>query len=267
MLMLCKFHTPKNSGLGALVYQDVAGSGLLKTSYAGVQYSFDFSLTQQWHLRPGLNFAYLHRSIDFNRLIWADQISPGGNASSSSETAPFEEVGDIDFAVSILGYNENIWAGATVDHLLRPTQSFYYYDGEEGNMAQVPLKYTVFGGVKFTKHEHLLRPVPTSLHLAFMYRQQENFRQLDLGVYWYRDPLVAGFWYRGIPLYKEVFNRDALTFLLGIKTGSMNIGYSYDFTISRLVTNTGGAHEISLSYTFKLKPIQHKPRMVPCMEF
>lgn len=103
--------------------------------------------------------------------------------------------------------------------------------------------------------------------MPFFYKQQSQFRQLDLGVYWYRDPLVVGFWYRGIPLYKEVFNRDAVTALIGIKTRHLNIGYSYDFTISKLVTNTGGSHEISLGYTFKTKPVKHKPRAVPCPEF
>ena len=72
---------------------------------------------------------------------------------------------------------------------------------------------------------------------------------------------------RGIPFYKEVFNRDAFTVLVGIKTRSMNIGYSYDFTISKLITSTGGAHEISMSYAFRTKPIKHKPRAVPCPEF
>ena len=142
-----------------------------------------------------------------------------------------------------------------------------YYEDEDGNPAKVPIKYSMFGGVKFVRNEHLLRPIPTVIQLAFLYRQQEQYRQLDLGVYWYRSPFVAGLWYRGIPLYKEVFNRDAFTALVGIKTRSMNIGYSYDFTISRLITSTGGSHEISLSYMFKTKPIKHKPRAVPCPDF
>jgi type IX secretion system PorP/SprF family membrane protein len=141
------------------------------------------------------------------------------------------------------------------------------YEGDEENRGKVPVKYSIFGGVKFLRPEKLLRPIPTSIQLAFMYKQQAQYRQLDLGVYWYHSPLVAGLWYRGIPLYKEVFNRDAFTLLLGIKAKDMNIGYSYDFTISKLITNTGGAHEISISYMFKIKAIKHKIKMVPCPEF
>lgn len=262
-----KFITKFNSGLGILVFQDVAGSGRLRTTSVGLQYSYDFSITKNWHARPGLHFNYTERGIDFERLLWNDQISASGNSPVSAELVPMEKANDIDFSTSLLTYSGRFWFGVSVDHLLRPNQSLYFYEGDDDNPAKVPIKYTMFGGVKFMRPEHLLRPIPTSIQLAFLYRQQEQFRQLDLGVYWYRSPLVAGIWYRGLPFYKEVFNRDAFTMLVGIKTKSMNIGYSYDFTISRLVGNTGGSHELSVSYTFKTKPIKHKIRMVPCPEF
>jgi type IX secretion system PorP/SprF family membrane protein len=218
-------------------------------------------------MRPGMHFSYTQRKIDFDRLLWNDQISASGNSETTAELLPVDRIGDIDFSLSFLAYTERFWVGAAADHILRPNQSFYFYEEEEGNPAKVPLKYSVFGGVKFIKNEHLLRPIPTSVQIAFLYRQQEQFRQLDIGVYWYRSPLVLGFWYRGIPFYKEVFNRDAFTMLAGVRAGNISIGYSYDFTISKLVTKTGGAHEVSVSYTFKTKPIKLKPRMVPCPEF
>jgi type IX secretion system PorP/SprF family membrane protein len=256
-----------NSGLGVLLYQDVAGTGRLRTTSLGIQYSYDFRITESWNARPGLHFNYTERGIDFERLLWNDQISASGNAPVSAELPPMNKVGDIDFSTSLLTYCERFWLGACVDHLLRPNQSLYYLEEEDGNPGKVPIKYSLFGGIKFTKKEHLLRPVPTSIQLTFLYRQQQKFRQLDLGAYWYHDPLIMGIWYRGIPMYKEVFNRDACTILAGVKTRGLNIGYSYDFTISRLVTNTGGSHEISVSYSFKTKPIKHKPKSLPCVEF
>lgn len=258
-----KFH----SGVGVLLLQDVAGTGNLRTTNIGIQYSFDFKATPALHLRPGLHFNYTQRKIDFDRLLWNDQISATGNASTTAEPVAMEKSADIDFSFSVMGYTDRFWFGTGVDHLLRPTQSFYFYDDETGNPARVPVKYSFFGGVKFIKNEHLLRPIPTSIQIAFLYRQQDKFRQLDAGVYWYRSPLVLGCWYRGIPFYKEVFNRDAFTLLAGFKAGHVSIGYSYDFSISKLITSTGGSHEVSVSYTFRTKPIQHKPRAVPCPEF
>jgi len=256
-----------NSGLGILAYQDVAGSGRLRSTSMGIQYSYNIQITDVWHIRPGMHFSYMERGIDFNRLLWNDQISATGNSSVSAEVAPMEKAGDIDFALSLLTYTDRFWVGSCVDHLLRPNQSLYYYEEEPGNQGKVPFKYSIFGGVKFARDEHLLRPIPTTIHLAFLYRQQEQFRQLDLGVYWYRDPLVLGFWYRGIPGYREVFNRDAFTALMGIRKDGLSIGYSYDFTISKMITRTGGAHEISLSYSFKTRPLKRRPRSVPCPDF
>jgi type IX secretion system PorP/SprF family membrane protein len=262
-----KFLEKFNSGIGILVFQDVAGSGRLRTTSLGIQYSYDFSITENWHARPGLHFNYTERGIDFEKLLWNDQISASGNAPSSAEVAPMQKVGDIDFSTSVLTYSEKFWLGAAVDHLLKPNQSLYYYEKEEGNPAKVPIKYSFFGGVKFIRPEHLLQPIPTSIQLAFIYKQQEQFRQLDLGAYWFHSPLIAGIWYRGIPLYKEVFNRDAITLLVGVKTHNLNIGYSYDFTISKLITSTGGSHEVSISHVFKTRPLKHKIKAVPCPEF
>jgi type IX secretion system PorP/SprF family membrane protein len=265
-----KFIEKFSSGIGVLIMQDIAGTGMLRTTNLGIQYSFDFGVTPKWNIRPGMHFNYTQRDIDFDKLIWNDQISaPGftGTPPATAELVPLEHIGDIDFSASVLAYSERFWIGGGIDHLLQPNQSFYFYEEEDGNPAKVPLKFSFFGGMKFIKNENLLRPIPMTLQLAFLYRQQEEFRQLDLGVYWYRHPLVIGLWYRGIPFYKEVFNRDAFTLLAGIKGKSVSIGYSYDFTISRLVTNTGGAHEISVSYTFKTRPIKMRPRMIPCPEF
>jgi len=262
-----KFLEKYSSGLGVLLFQDMAGTGRLRTTNLGIQYSYDFSITEFWHMRPGMHFNYTQRTIDFDKLLWNDQISATGNAPTTAERIPMDKAGDIDFSVSLLTYSDRFWLGAGMDHLLKPSQSLYYYKDEDANPGKVPVKYSLFGGIKFIRNEHLLRPIPTSIQLAFLYRQQAQFRQLDLGIYWYRNPFVMGFWYRGIPLYKELFNRDAFTVLMGIKTRNMNIGYSYDFTISRLITSTGGSHEISVSYVFTTKPIKHKPRAVPCPEF
>jgi type IX secretion system PorP/SprF family membrane protein len=256
-----------SSGFGVLAYQDVAGTGRMRTTSLGLQYSFDFSITETWHARPGLHFNYTERGIDFDRLLWADQITPDGDLSGSQEHRTLERAGDTDFSTSLLSYTSKFWFGAAVDHLLKPNQSLFLYEGDEENQGKIPVKYSVFGGMKFVRPEKLLRPIPTSIQLAFIYKQQAQYRQLDLGVYWFHSPIVVGVWYRGIPLYKEVFNRDAFTLLLGVKTGGINIGYSYDFTISKLITNTGGAHEISISYAFRTKPLKHKVKMVPCPEF
>ena len=214
-----------------------------------------------------MSFFYTERAVNFKDLLWNDQISATGNAPASAEVVPMNHVGDIDFSTSALTYSDKLWVGFAIDHILEPNQSLYFHDEADDNPARVPIKYSIFGGTKFIKNENLLRPIPTTFQLAFLYKAQKQYRQLDIGAYWYRSPIVLGFWYRGIPLYKEIFNRDAITVLVGYKIKHINIGYSYDFTLSRLITRTGGSHEVSLAYVFKTKKFKRKPKMVPCPEF
>ncbi|MBE0667810.1 MAG: type IX secretion system membrane protein PorP/SprF, partial [Bacteroidales bacterium] len=61
---------------------------------------------------------------------------------------------------------------------------------------------------------------------------------------------------------------DAVIGMVGIKTDQLNIGFSYDFTISNLITSTGGAYEISLIYSFTSEKLRNrKVHAIPCPEF
>jgi hypothetical protein len=46
-------------------------------------------------------------------------------------------------------------------------------------------------------------------------------------------------------------NPDAVIVLLGLQQKDYKIGYSFDYTISRLTNKSGGAHEISLAWMFR----------------
>ena len=258
-----------NSGVGALFFKDEAGSGNLSTTNIGVMYNYDFKASHWVHIRPGMHFIYAQRGIDFNKLVWRDQMSVVGSAPSSGEVVSYNDVGDIDFSASLLTYGERFWAGFTFDHLLKPNQSLYYEEFHDGNLAEVPIKFQLFGGTKHTINESLLRPIPTVIQLAFLYKKQADFQQLDLGCYYHYHPLVLGVWYRGIPLLNDNHVNDALILLFGIKTKNYNFGYSYDFTVSKLISASAGSHEVSISYSFgKQRDRKQRPKkMVPCPDF
>jgi len=256
-----------NSGLGILFLNDFAGSGQLGSLNIGILYSYDFQISKLWHIRPGVHFLYTERQIRFDKLQFFDQISADDIAPTSGDTYPLNHVGDIDFSSSALAYSDRFWFGFTVDHLLRPNQSLYYFKNSDKNLAKLPIKYSFFGGSKVIIKQELLRPVPTSMQFAYLYRQQADFKQLDFGVYYYRQPLVFGFWYRGIPVFNKNKGNDSFVFMLGYKLKNINIGYSYDFTVSKLITSTGGAHEISVSYGFTSEVKNKRKKMVPCPDF
>ena len=257
------------SGIGLLVLRDQIGTGKLSTTNIGGIYSYRIKINNYLRIRPGLHFMYSQRSIDYQALQFVDQV---GRDGVSSLTDPTEKIGFVDVSSSILAYSKDFWAGFTIDHLLRPNQSLV---GSDNN---IPYKLSLYGGSKFGIKSSMraLKASPESVTWAFNYKMNlerkvpflEQNSQLDLGVYWHKEPLVLGLWYRGIPLFKKNAGHESIIMLFGYKIEDLTVGYSYDFTISKLVSSTGGAHEISLIYLFNIKDnYKVKRKMIPCPHF
>jgi type IX secretion system PorP/SprF family membrane protein len=246
-----------NSGVGLIAFKDVAGSGGLGSLNIGLQYSYNFKMFNVLHIRPGLAFYYVEHGLSDDLLFIDNIISPQDHDGAPNQSSPTSR--DIDFGSSMLIYSKKFWLGGTVDHMLTPNINLY------ASESVIPIKYTFYGGYEFRKRGKLLKPSDETMTFAFIYKQQETIRQLDLGVYWHNNPLVLGLWYRGIPGLNSQ-RGDAMIFLVGIKTHQFNIGYSYDFTISNLLSSVRGSHEISATFKFLL-PKRHKKGRVPCPEF
>jgi hypothetical protein len=79
---------------------------------------------------------------------------------------------------------------------------------------------------------------------------------------------MVGIWYRGIPVIKSIKSHDAITLSVGAEVKQFVITYSYDLTVSTLVTSTGGAHELGLIYNFDWGTSRRrKYGAVPCPKF
>ncbi len=247
------------SGVGLIAFRDVAGSLNLANTYLGLLYSYNIPINFEWYVRPGAGFYYNQRSIDYSNLILGDQLSSGGQNSSISNLKGNASNREFDFSASSLLVGPNVWLGLAFDHLLRPDRSLL------GSENRVPIKISLHGGYRFVLQGYYLRPVDESVTAAFNYRQQGIYHQFDLGLYWYKRPLMVGVWYRGIPVAKNS-GTDALAFLIGIKVPNFNIAYSYDLTVSNFGVDSGGAHEISLTYEFSTQG-RKKWKAVPCPEF
>ncbi|MCB8964634.1 MAG: PorP/SprF family type IX secretion system membrane protein [Bacteroidales bacterium] len=245
------------SGLGFVGVRDQAGAGKLGNTKIGVLYSYDFTPSPEWHIRPGLGFYLQQLSIDYSKLIFGDQLF----SDAPSATQPGNKgVWDIDVATSILGYSDNAWLGATWDHMLKPVASLY------AENDRTPYKFSLFGGYRYITRGFLMSRIEESITFAFNFRVQDIYRQLDLGMYWYSEPFSFGFWWRGMPKSSSTRRIDALAFMVGYKWEQFKVGYSYDFTISNLGLGSGGSHEVSLVYEFKMKT-RRRWKALPCPSF
>ena len=129
-------------------------------------------------------------------------------------------------------------------------------------VSALPMKLTAHGGAKLVLQRSVKGP-EAWISPNVLFRQQGEFTQLNVGLYVNKGPLVAGVWHRG---YFSEDTRDALIVLLGVETTTMRFGYSYDITVSKLTTATGGTHEITLAMRFA-SPYRSKFRTVSCPTF
>jgi len=248
-----------NSGFGLLGYRDAAGTGQLGTLSMGVQYSYNFKITQTVYGRPGLHFSYRETGVAWDKLVFIDDITHENPGEPSTGPRTVDHTRDVDLALSALVYSKRVWGGITVDHLLMPNVSLY------ADKHIVPMKVSVFGGIELARKSRLLKPDEETMTFAYLFKKQGPYNQLDLGVYWFKNPFVLGLWYRGIPPFNSQ-RGDAFIILGGYKTRNFNIGISYDVTISNLIGQAVGSLEASMSLKFAI-PRRDKKGEVPCPEF
>jgi len=260
-----------NSGVGFLATVDQAGTAGMRSSQLNFLYSYKWSVSNKWVVSAGLNFGYAFRSIDLNRLIFGDQLQFDSDGNVPTDDQALFNLGNtqyFDFNSGVLAYNKNFWFGFSASHLNTPNRSLINQE------AEVPLKTSFHGGVRIPlyggpfKKEHISVLAP-----SFVYKKQGRFDQLDIGVHFLYDPIMLGVWYRGIPLQQNVrdnISQDAMVVILGFQFEKLELGYSYDFTVSELGPISGGAHEVAVKYKLQMATqvkTKRKDKFIPCPTF
>ncbi len=233
-----------NSGLGVYFMSDQAGDGKISTTNIAGNYSYKLQLTDRWYFQPGLKFYYHQYQLDYSKVVFNDQLGFDYTNPTSVEINEDEKIAYVDFGTSLLFYNHKYWVGGMVDHLIKANPSF------QNNPNYKPMRYNLFGGVQMSVDQLKFKRSRHSLYAAFHFQSQQKIQQLNVGGYYQKESFMVGLWYRGIPIIPDSPSVDAVILMLGYHSSNFSVGYSYDATISRLITNTGGAHEISLSYMF-----------------
>jgi len=269
-----------NSGVGIIINQDREGLAGLRSTSLGLQYSYELQLTKDLGFRPGVQVGIFNRDINFGKLTFGDQFDPATgeflNRATAENFNTFNSKTFVDLSLGGVLFTRTAWLGVSAWHLTQPNQSLI------DENSPLPLKLSIHGGFKFKmKPGHVGNGVYTrvaerSISPAFQYRHQGKFDQMDLGMYFTFEPLVLGTWYRGVPFKSldGVVNNESIVLLLGfVKLGAkdaINIGYSFDYTISKLGPGSGGAHEFSLVYTWPMRNPRKPPKdklIIPCPDF
>lgn len=256
-----------SSAFGLLVFTDKAGSANLRNTSINGIYASKIRIAEGWVLSPGVSFGYASRSIDFEKLVFGDQIIHNGPTTDDA-IGHLGNQSYFDFSSGAVIYNRTFWAGLSGYHINEPNYSLL------GEDAKLPMRLSVHAGFRLPfKHTVLSKSKLSSIAPSFVYKSQGEFKQFDIGTNIIFDPVMVGLWYRGIPVnknYNQKASQDALVFILGLNLQFIEVGYSFDFTISEIGPNSGGSHEISITLLLpeiNSHKVKRKDKILPCPNY
>jgi len=252
---------PVHGGLGFSIMNDLQGDGYLNQLNISAIYSYHIKVSRFLMVNGGMQASYVQRKLNASKFIFGDQIDPvSGDIIPGSES-----YGDIkkdfpDFSTGFAAFYKNMYMGASMFHLLRPVQSL-----SESPEARLPRKFILYIGGCFPVIEKRLRKEFLQLNPNLIYLQQKSLNQLNYGLeVIFADRFAGGFLIR----QNLGIRYSSLIFSGGVALDKVRFRYSYDAQLSLPTVNfnTGGAHEISMSFTVDREK-KIKPSAIKCPKF
>ena len=255
----------KKMGLGFSMLNDRAGINSLASTQFMASAAKEIRLNRNSRIRIGIEGGVTNRSFDRDKLLFWSEIQSGGE-NDFGEAIPYDRINYFDSGIGAVYYSNNFWGGFSVSHLNKPEHSFL------NDIVRLDRTLSIHAGTKIalekSRRGHVFSMISPVLH----YKSQGGWNQLDIGAYYEKSDLRFGLWYRGLPIDKkeepDYRNSDALAFLIGARlVNQLQIGYSYDLTLSNLTIRSGGSHEISILLEWPYYKRKGKDAFVPCPRF
>jgi len=255
-------------GIGAQVMSDHAGDGNLTTNSVSGMYSYQLTLKDNGNkdyfiVNMAIEASAFQRSIDWSKLTFGDEIDARlGFIYTTKELLATQGVQTTavipDFSAGVLAYTSKFFAGIAVNHIIQPEQSFF-----NNPASTLPMKLTIHVGTEIAV-DNWKRDPETFISPNILFQRQAKFTQVNFGAYLIKTYFMAGLWYR-----QTAPNSDAIMALIGVRKDAVQIGYSYDLTVSQARTAATGSHEVSLIVQLQKYDHQKKKkwRAVPCPGF
>lgn len=260
------------SGIGLSVNSFQETNFHINTSDVSFYYAYNLRIAESWNFRMGTQVSIVRRSAALDNLMFGDQIDLFNRTVSPNtmdHIPDFDPYSYLDLSFGGLLTSENFWLGSSFHHVNEPQLSFYPDD----ELGYLPIKWSIHGGWNFPlgANQYFGSKYDNMASVMANYKKQGAFQQFDLGAQLLYRSVISGISYRGIPGLRDMPNLDSIIFMLGLKLESgMVIGYSYDFLVSNIGSQTKGAHEISVRYQFMIGDPRHRnqrSRILKCLDY
>lgn len=244
-----------HGGLGAYLIGDRLGP--LSTMGAKAAYAFHMPFGGgKAYLNVGVAGGIYQKTLNgdwiYNQAGGIDPVLPTGKQNL---ILPDLDAG-LYFHVPLKGASssafpqDKFYIGGSVTHLLEPSME---------NLMAIPnaVKTVLPRGIQGSAGYVFQLGPSTFLEPNVNFRMAGPTNQFDLNLNLYVSPMVFGISHRGL-----VGNTaDSFSGIVGFNASTyLFIGYSYDYTTSKLSGFTTGSHEVIVSYTFPSKFKNLPPR-------
>lgn len=243
-------------GTGLSLFMDRAGDGVLRTIKAHGSIAFHKHVSKQFFFSLGGGFGWVQKSIDFTRLTFSNQwdgIGFDGNISSQEnfETNAFSYL-DVNAGITFTYLFEESFrmtAGASMQHLNRPLESFYFTDNNQGN-NQLGYRPVAHIGAEFYLDYFKIEP-------AVMYTATKKTNEIVAGTNFSINLSGSGFNSSGNSFYAGIWYRStgSLIPLVGYQFDSYRVMLNYDLDVGSLsqFSNSRNGFEISFTHVGDLR--------------
>ncbi len=245
-------------GVGAMLMYDYAMSGVVKSTYASVNMSYNVKLSEGFYLHrlaAGFGGIYGRRYVDFGRVDFEEQFTgtgfnvnlPTGELALSNMRGYFSSSAGLTYSIS--SERSNVDIGVAAFHLNRPKQTFLEDEHQILAMRKVAhMNYETY------LNDYLL------LNANAIYQFQADASYYSIGAaLGYILPtstdviLNGGFWY---------WSKNAIIPYVGIMYQNMQFGFSYDYTISKLNIAPRKPHTWEVSLI--IRGVSGPRQTIPC---
>ena len=259
-------------GVGLGFYQDIEGAGEFKNTGVNFALAYNQKISSRkldHYIGFGIQGAYYHKQINLNNLVYGNlfeinqNIDPINNLNYQS-TSLMDFNAGINYFINVKD-RHSISAGLAASHIAQPNVSF-------GNNNEDVLyrKISANFSAKLTLQNDVFSIIPIML-----FQKQGPHTEIDFGSYvrfllneQNNTALYVGGQYRLSAYDQNNFGSDA--FILGLRGEYQNIdiGFSYDVTVSNLrnAKNFMGGPELYVIYTIPTDP-KSRQKSMNCPKF
>jgi type IX secretion system PorP/SprF family membrane protein len=242
---------PENSvfGLGGMIMYDEGMTGVLKSTYASLDAAYNIKIAEQGgdhRLGMGVGLTYGHKQIDYSQLTFAQQFTgygfdsnlPTGEAAFSNMQSYFSASAGLLY--SYASRYTSFDFGAAAFHLNKPKQTVM----SDPNQYLAP-RYVIHGNYENYLYDKLV----VFGNAIYQTQAKANYFSVGGGFGYYLSNegeedfiLNVGLWY---------WSNNAIIPYVGLVYNNLELGLSYDITISKLSSAARRPQTFELSITLR----------------